>query len=395
MSIKETIFHYIDTHKDDLIERRRYLHAHPELSFHEDETARYIANFYQGKPVTVESGVGGKGVKVTIDSGHPGKTIALRADFDALPVLEETGLPFASANKGVMHACGHDGHTAYLLTLADALLAVKDQLKGKIILIHQPAEEVPPGGALGMIEDGVLDGVDQVFGAHVMSSMPLGMVGYHHGDTQNARASFQVTVHGKGGHGSSPHEANDAIVIACHLVLALQTIVSRRLSPFENGVVTIGSFDAKGQFNVIKDTVTIAGDVRAMSDETAQKIEKNVKTICAGLAETFACDIDCHYTTDYPVLYNDPEATNLVVSAVKEAAIPEVTQVSDCGPQAPSEDFAYYAKERPACFFYIGATKEGDPIYPHHSSKFDLNEDCLIVAAKAMGAVVLRALGVD
>lgn len=395
MSVKDELFRYIDSHKEEMIERRRHLHENPELSFHEDETAQYLAEFYQDKAVSLETGIGERGLKVTIDSGRPGKTVALRADFDALPIEEATGLPFASKNKGVMHACGHDGHTAYLMTLAEAFLSIKDQLKGKIVLIHQPAEEMPPGGALQMIKDGVLDGVDNVFGAHVMTSMKLGTVAYHHGETQNSRARFKVTVRGKGGHGSSPHEANDAIVIACQLVIALQNIVSRRLSPFENGVVTIGSFDGKGSFNVIKETVTIEGDVRAMSEETASTIEKNVKEICAGIASAYHCEIDCDYVRDYPVLYNDPEMTDLVIDAIQKADIPEVTDLIDCGPQAPSEDFSYFAKERPSCFFYIGATREGETAYPHHHPKFDIDEDCLVVAAKAMGAVALHYLEID
>ena len=162
-----------------MIEDRRWLHMHPELSFEETETSKFIEKFYEGKDVNFEKNMGGYGLRVTIDSGKPGKTIALRADFDALPIEEDTGLPYSSKNKGVMHACGHDAHTAYLLNLADALIEMKDEFKGRIVIIHQPAEEVPPGGAKGMIEAGVLDGVDNVLGCHVMSQMDFGKVYYH------------------------------------------------------------------------------------------------------------------------------------------------------------------------------------------------------------------------
>ena len=166
-----------------------------------------------------------------------------------------------------MHACGHDAHTAYMMALADSLIELKDQLKGKVVVIHQLGEEVPPGGASYMIKDGVLDGVDNIFGCHVMSQMETGNVYYHEGPTQQARAKFTVKIQGKGGHGAMPNEANDAIVAACHVVVALQTIVSRRLNPFDAGVVTIGSFGGEGTFNIIKDSVTIVGDVRCMSDD--------------------------------------------------------------------------------------------------------------------------------
>lgn len=254
--------------EDKMIEIRRYLHQHPELSFKEEATPKYIEEFYEGKDCTVETNVGPKGLKVTIDSGKPGKTLAIRADFDALPIQEDTGLSFSSKNEGVMHACGHDAHTAYMLILADTLIELKDQFTGKVIDIHQPAEEVPPGGAQAMIKDGVLDGVDHVLGVHVMSHMPAGKVLYGSGNVQTGRDIFKLKITGSGGHGSSPHTANDSIVAGAYFVNSVQTVVSRRLNPFETGVVTIGSFDGKGQFNVIKESVELEGDVRALTDDT-------------------------------------------------------------------------------------------------------------------------------
>lgn len=364
---------------------------HPELSFEETETSKFIEKFYEGKDVNFEKNMGGYGLRVTIDSGKPGKTIALRADFDALPIEEDTGLPYSSKNKGVMHACGHDAHTAYLLNLADALIEMKDEFKGRIVIIHQPAEEVPPGGAKGMIEAGVLDGVDNVFGCHVMSQMDFGKVYYHKGPTQQARAKFIAKVMGKGGHGSSPHEANDAIVIASQLVVNLQTIISRRMNPMESGVITIGSFDGKGQFNIIKDSVTLEGDVRCMSNSAREMIEREVRAMCKGLEEMYSCKIDLDYKNDYPVLINDEEMTDLVVEAVEEANIPGVVGVEDCGPQSPSEDFSYYTEKVPCCFFYIGAKPEGEA-YPHHHPKFNIREESMMIAAMSMGAAALKYL---
>ena len=378
--------------EDRMIEIRRYLHQHPELSFKEVETPKYIADFYKDKDCKVETNIGQNGVKVTIDSGKPGKTLAIRADFDALPIKEETGLPFASKNEGVMHACGHDAHTAYMLILAETLIEMKDQFKGKVVVIHQTAEEMPPGGAQGMIKDGVLDGVDHVLGAHVMSTMEAGKVFYKEGFVQTGRAYFKLTVHGKGGHGSSPHMANDAIVAGANFVTTAQTVVSRRLSPFETGVVTIGSFDGKGQFNVIKDSIEIEGDVRALTDDTRDTIEKELTRLVKGLESTFGVTCDFEFNKDYPALYNDPEFTSYVADTINNAEDNDIKGVEECEPQPPSEDFAFYAVELPSTFIYSGAAPEDGEIYPHHHPKFNISESSMLVAAEAVGTVVLDYL---
>ncbi|MBN3525056.1 M20 family metallopeptidase [Paenibacillus apiarius] len=387
--MKTELFRRLDEKKERIIEIRRYLHAHPELSFQEENTAKYIAEFYKDKPCDVREHVGGNGVVVTIDSGKPGKTLAIRADFDALPITEQTGLPFASQNPGVMHACGHDGHTAYMLVFGETLMEMKDQLEGKVVILHQHAEETPPGGAIHMIQDGCLDGVDHVLGIHVMSTMETGGVFYREGPIQTGRAYFKVKIHGKGGHGSSPHMANDAIVAASEFVCAVQTIVSRRLNPFDVGSITIGSFDGKGSFNVIKDSVELEGDVRAMTEETRSLIEQEIRRILSGLQEMFGITYELEYNNDYPVLVNDPALTEFVVKSLTQSGIPEVTSIERCEPQPPSEDFAYYAQQRPSVFFYVGAMPGNGEYYPHHHPKFDINEDCLQIAAKVMGALVI------
>lgn len=375
-----------------MIEIRRYLHQYPELSFQEKETPMYIADFYKDKDCKVETNVGPNGVKVTIDSGNPGKTLAIRADFDALPIEEETGLDFSSKHKGVMHACGHDAHTAYMLILAETLIELKDQFNGKVIVIHQPAEEVPPGGAQGMIKDGVLDGVDHVLGLHVMSNMTVGNIYYREGNVQTGRDFFKLKVIGQGGHGSSPHAANDTIVAGAHFVTALQTIVSRRLNPFETGVVTIGSFDGKGQFNIIKDSIEIEGDVRALTDETKHTIKKEVQRLSKGLEAMFGVTCELDYQDDYPALYNDPQFTQFVVESLKNANTDALQSVEMCEAQPPSEDFAYYAKAIPSSFIYAGAAPENGDIHPHHHPKFNISEKSLRVAAEAVGISVLNYL---
>lgn len=394
--MKNKLMQMLEERKDEIIEIRRYLHEHPELSFQEENTSRYIEEFYKGKDVKVDRKVGGgNGLIVTITGGKPGKTIGLRADFDALPIFEETDVPFKSKNPGVMHACAHDGHTAYLMILADCLIQLKDEIPGTIKIIHQPAEEVPPGGAIGMIESGLLDDLDNIFGIHLLPMGPSGVVGYNSGYVFPGRAYFKLKVQGVGGHGSSPHLANDAIVAGAHFVTAVQTVISRRLNPFDMGVVTIGSFDGKGTFNVIKDSVEIEGDVRAMTDETRTLIETEIRRISRGIEEEFNVTCELTYTPDYPPLYNNPELTEMVAEVLKNAIDKDITEVREFPKLSPSEDFAHYAKKFPACFFYICCTPKGveKPYFNHHP-KFDIDEDALLVAAKAVGQVVCGYYGI-
>lgn len=392
--MKDKLMSMLEEREDEIIQIRRYLHENPELSFKEDKTAQFIANFYKDKEVDIQTNVGnGYGIIVTIKGDKPGKTIGLRADFDALPILEETPVPFKSKNEGVMHACGHDGHTAYLLVLADCLIQLKAELFGVIKIIHQHAEEVPPGGAKSIVDSGVLDDLDEVYGIHLLPMGPAGMVGYHAGFSFNGRAYMNLKIQGRGGHGSSPHLANDAIVAGAHFVTAVQTIISRRLSPFEVGVITIGSFDGKGTFNVIKDSVELEGDIRYMTDETKGTIEKELKRLVKGLEEEFGVICTLTYTPDYPPLYNNPELTAKVAETLKNANDPHIKEVREFPSLAPSEDFAHYAAKFPACFFYIGCSPVGveNPYFNHHP-KFDIDEAALLVAAKAVGQVVCSTL---
>jgi len=395
MSLFDELNKKIDEKKERMIEIRRYLHEHPELSFEETETSKYIKNFYDNVQIDkIETKIGGMyGHLVTIEGGGDGPTIAIRADFDALPINEETDLPFKSQKEGVMHACGHDGHTAYMLILAESLAELKDQINGTVKVIHQPAEEIPPGGAKTMIEAGILDDVDAVFGAHVMSSMEAGKVYFRPGNTQTGRSYFKLKVQGSGGHGSSPHAANDAIVAASSFVMNAQTVVSRRTNPFDTAVVTIGSFDGKGSFNVIADSVELEGDVRTMSQESREIVAKEIKKQARGLEETFSVKAELDYKDDYPVLYNDPDETARVEKALKGMDVPEINEIVEVEPQAPSEDFAYYLQEKPGSFIYIGAAPEGEKAYPHHHPKFKIDESSVYNAAKAMAAIVDEYVG--
>jgi amidohydrolase len=388
--VKKQLIEMLEARKDEMIQIRRYLHENPELSFKEEKTAQYILDFYKEKDVGVQSNVGnGYGIIVTIKGGKPGKTITLRADFDALPILEETGLPFQSKNEGVMHACGHDGHTAYLMVLADCLIQLKNEIPGTIKIIHQHAEEVPPGGAKSIVDSGALDDVDTIFGIHLLPMAPSGNVGYHSGFSMAGRSYFKLGIQGVGGHGSSPHAANDAIVAGSYFVTAVQTIISRRLNPFDMGVITIGSFDGKGTFNVIKDRVGLEGDIRYMTVETKEIIEKEVRRIIKGIEAEFGVQCELTYTSDYPPLYNDPEVTEMVKDALENANDPDIKEVAQYPMMSPSDDFAYYLEKIPGCYFYIGCTPKGvEKPYFNHNPNFDIDEDALIVAAKSVGFVV-------
>ncbi len=387
----------LEERKDEMIEIRRDLHEHPELSFKEERTAAYIADFYKGKDVKVETNVGnGHGIIVTIKGELPGKTIGLRADFDALPIKEETDVSFKSSNEGVMHACGHDAHTAYMLILADCLIQLKDNIKGTIKIIHQHAEEQPPGGAKSIMNSGKLDELEAIFGIHVLPMANAGTVGYHSGYSFNGRTYFKLRIQASGGHGSSPHKANDAIVAGSYFVTAVQTIISRRVDPLSAGVVTIGSFDGKGSFNVIKDSIEVEGDIRYSNGETQAVIDKEFHRIVHGLEALFGVTVELTYTPDYPPLYNDPELTAFVAETLEGVKDKNITEVKEFPRMAPSDDFAYYLEKIPGSYFFIGCTPKGvtDPYFNHHP-KFDIDEDAILVAAKSIGHVTCSYLDMD
>lgn len=395
-TLKDKLYQKIDEKTPRMIEIRRYLHQHPELSFHEKMTGQYIANFYKDMDVKVEANYGdGYGVVVTIDSGKPGKTLALRADFDALPVKEESGVPFKSQNDGVMHACGHDGHTAYMLTLAAALYELRNEWSGVVKIIHQPAEEIPPGGAQGMIKAGVLDGVDAIIGVHGWAPVPYGTIECTSGPVMTGRQSFKMDIHGKGGHGAEPHLANDANVTASFFVTAAQTIVSRRTNPFHRCSLTIGDYEGKGSFNVIKDTVHLEGELRFLNTEDQPVMEKNFKNLVAGLETMFDVKIDLDYFTDYPVLENDDHLAKQIQKSLESSGIKELQKVDTTSRNSASEDFAYYCQKVPGVYMFVGEMPDDGVWFPHHSPKFIINEKALPLAAKAVGCAALDFLSKD
>lgn len=383
------LFNKLDELYEEIVDIRRYLHEYPELSFEEVETAKYIAAFHEKLGHEVRTNVGGNGVLAYLKGGKPGPTIALRADFDALPIQEQTDVPYKSKNDGVMHACGHDGHTASLLGLAKALNSMQQDIEGTIVFLHQHAEELPPGGAVAMIEDGCLEGVDVIFGTHLQAQMPLGEIGYRSGPLQAAPDRFDIKILGKGGHGASPHDTKDSIVIGGQLINNLQQIVSRRIDPLESAVVSVCSFVAKNPYNVIADTAEMVGTVRTFKEDIRNFIEEEIDRVIKGTCLVSGADYEYTYTRGYPTTVNHEEETNFVASLAP--SVPGVEHVIETEPIMGGEDFSYYLQNIKGTFFFTGArSPENEDAFPHHHPKFDIDERALLIAAKVLGAAALN-----
>lgn len=379
----DNLFTTLDSLNEEIISIRRHLHKHPELSFEEVETPKYIADFHEQLGHEVKTGVGGNGVLAYLKGNHEGPTVALRADFDALPIHEETDLEFQSVNDGVMHACGHDGHTATLLGVAKALNKHKDELHGTVVFIHQHAEELPPGGAKPMIEDGALHGVDVIFGTHLQAQMPLYGINYRTDELQASSDSFEVTIFGKGGHGAMPQDTKDSILIASQLVDNFQQIVSRRVNPLQSAVLSVCSFEAIGPYNVIANTAKIKGTVRTLNEETRELMEQEMQRVIEGTCHLSGADFEFKYDRGYPVLINHKEETEFVMEVAE--TVPEVQEIKETEPIMGGEDYSYYLQEVKGTYFFTGAQPEGtENPYPHHHPKFDIDEKSLVIAAKIL-----------
>lgn len=385
----ESIFEKLEAGYEEMVEIRRYLHENPELSFQETRTARYIENYYKDLGIEVRANVGGNGVVARIKGGKPGRTVALRADFDALPIQEENEIPYKSQNPGVMHACGHDGHTATLLVLAKTLYEMRDRLPGEYVMIHQHAEEYAPGGAISMIQDGCLNGVDAIFGTHLWTPAPYGTILYRTGPIMAAADRFVITVKGSGGHGAQPHRTKDAVVIGANIVVALQNIVSRRIDPIESAVISIGGFVADNAFNVIADKAVLTGTVRTFSEEVRDFIEQEINRVVNGTCLASSCDYELKYERGYPAVVNHPDETALLVRCAQ--AIPNIENVKVSAPEMGGEDFAYYLQNVPGTFFFTGAAPEkAEDTFPHHHPRFNIEEKAMLLAAKALGSAALQ-----
>lgn len=390
----DRLFKNLDDVYDEIVEIRRHLHENPELSFQETNTAKLIADYQEKLGHEVYRNVGGNGVVAYLRGDKPGPTVALRADFDALPIQEETDVPFRSKVDGVMHACGHDGHTATLLGLAKALNEMKKDLAGTVVFIHQHAEEVVPGGAKSMIEAGCLDGVDAIFGVHLQAEIPLGEIQYRVGGLMAAADFFEIHIQGQGGHGGYPHQTKDSIVIGSELVGHLQHIVSRKVNPLKPAVVSIGTFEAVNANNIIADTAVLKGTVRTYDDEVREQIEKEIKKIIDHTCSMYDAKGTLEYRHGYPPVINHEAETQLAADLAHD--IPGVERVTETEPVMSAEDFAYYLQKVKGSFIFVGAkhpTREF--AYSHHHPKFDFDERAMLIAAKLLGKTALAYLDKD
>ena len=366
----------------EIINNRRGFHQHPELGFEEHRTADLIAEKLTSFGIDVKTGVGETGVVGDLQGGSNGKTIALRADMDALPVQEISDVPYKSKNDGIMHACGHDGHMAMLLGAAKILSKLHDKLKGNVRFIFQPAEE-GGGGARYMIKDGCLDGVDEIYGMHLWNYQPYGEIGVKPGPIMAAADIFDITINGVGGHGAMPQGTVDAIVTASQLVMGLQTIVSRNTNPLDSTVITVGKISGGHGFNVIADEVKLRGTTRSMTEKNRQMIKRRMQEIVDGLAKSSGAKIEMNYKEGYPPTINHKNASERVIASAKKI-IPD--SVIEPYLTMGAEDFSYYLQKIPGCFFFIGsAPKDTKPMsVPHHCSHFDIDERALLVGTSVI-----------
>jgi len=376
---------------------RRRIHKLPELSGEERETAALVATVLEEHGIEVRTGVGGYGVVGVLRGSVEGPCVALRADMDALPMEEKTGLPWASELKGVMHACGHDAHTAMLLGAMCVLSEMKSELAGTVKCIFQPAEEANPvGGAPAMIQRGALKtpDVDAIFGMHVWPSLVTGTLGTRSGALMGASDRLFLTVRGKGAHGSEPENGVDAISIAAQILTALQTIVSRNVSPLDAAVVSIGTIKGGNRYNVIADEVVLEGTVRTINPETQEKMPGRIEAIVRGIARGMGGDCDMEYVKGYPPLMNDPELAKTAFSVLKKV-VGEEKIVHVEKPALGGEDFAFFSREIPALFLWLGCRPEGVPkeeMPPLHNNRFLPDEKALSLGVETLVSCALEYL---
>jgi amidohydrolase len=373
-----------------LIATRRHFHQHPEIGFEVHKTAALVAEKLKRSGIQPVERVGRTGVVGDLHGKFPGPTIALRADMDALPICETTPVDYRSVNEGAMHACGHDGHTAVLLAVAEVLAARTQHLRGAVRFIFQPAEE-KDGGAREMIQDGCLDGVNEIYGMHLWNYESFGNVGSAPGPVLATTDSLRITVIGKGGHGALPQGTVDAIVVAAHLVTAVQTIVSRNSDPLQGAVVTIGKLSGGTTHNVIADRVVMEGTIRTFSEAIRMMIKNRLADIARGMQSAFGAEIHLEIEQGYPAVINSESCYENLMAAAKAV-------VGDGAVKFPpfmgGEDFSFYLEKVPGCFFFVGSSPGGKPpgSIPHHCPDFDIDERALSVGASVLLELVEQLL---
>jgi amidohydrolase len=354
---------------EEVLELRRDFHRHPELGFQEVRTSGKVAEYLEKLGLEPRRAIAETGVCAVVEGASPGPTLMLRADMDALPVHEETGLEFASLVPGKMHACGHDMHTAILLGTARVLQGMRERLKGRVKLIFQPAEE-GPGGALPMIEQGVLENpkVDYALGLHLWAELPLGHVGIQCGPVMAAADTFRVRIHGRGGHAAYPQATADPIVAAAALITAMQTVVSRRTDPFDTAVISVTQIQGGSADNIIPEAVEFSGTIRSFQQRVRDHLVAQLQDMVPALCQAYGVQGEFVFQPGYPALVNHEVPCSWVQDACRKLGLPLADQATMGG-----EDMAYYLERVPGAFFFLGAAyPEGQ--FPHHHPKFELDE---------------------
>ncbi|HEY9825836.1 MAG TPA: M20 family metallopeptidase [Stenomitos sp.] len=373
----------------ELVAWRRRLHQYPELGFREHRTAAFVHQCLGAWQIPHEVGIAGTGIVATLEGQGAGPVLAIRADMDALPILEENEVPYRSQCDGVMHACGHDGHTAIALGIAHYLANHRDSFQGTVKIIFQPAEE-GPGGAEPMIKAGVLQNptVDAIIGLHLWNNLPLGTVGVRSGPLMAAVELFECEIQGRGGHGAMPHQTVDAVVVGSQVVNALQTIVARNVDPLESAVVTVGTFQAGQAHNVIADTARLTGTVRYFNPALGDMLPQRIEQVIAGVCQSQGASYHLNYWKLYPPVINDAAIANLVKAVAETVVETPAGVVPDCQTMG-GEDMSYFLQAVPGCYFFVGSANANLGLhYPHHHPRFDFDETALAIGVELFARCV-------
>jgi hippurate hydrolase len=372
---------------EKIVALRRDIHREPELGFDTKKTAEKVLGALDGLPLEVQTGVAENGIVATLRGKDGGPAVGLRADMDALPIHEETGLPFASEIEGKMHACGHDGHTSMLVGAAHALCGMRERLTGTVKFFFQPAEEGGGGGRV-MVEEGVADDVASVFALHLWPGLPFGTAATKAGPIMAAADAFEMTVRGKGGHGAFPHQTADAIAMAAQIVTALQTLVSREVDPVEPAVVTVGEIGAGSAFNIIPETARLGGTVRTLNEDLRRRMPERIEQIARGVAGGMRGDAELEYQFSYPVTMNDEGAAQHALTVIRDLFGEENT-LELPNPAMGGEDFAFFLEKIPGAFIWLGV---GEDVSYLHTPTFAFDEEILPHGAALLTALAYASL---
>ncbi len=392
MTLNKQIIHLSEAFYDEIVSIRRHIHKHPELSFQEFETSKFIQEKLDEYGIPYKSGYVKTGIVARIDGEKPGKTVALRADMDALPIQEQSSARYCSLNKGVMHACGHDVHIACLLGTAKLLRSLQDQFEGTVLLLFQPAEEKTPGGAKLMLEEGIFEGQqpDAMVALHVFPDEPAGKTGFRPGIYMASGDEIYFTVKGRGGHAALRHKIIDTVLTAARIITSLQGVITRNTPPNIPTVLSFGKVEANGSTNIIPDEVNVAGTFRTIDEGWRSEAKKLIRKTACSVAEEMGAQCEINIEHGYPMLYNDEQVTATARQAASE--ILGEQNIFELDIRMTCEDFAYYAQHYPATFFRLGVKPAGKEPLALHTPYFDIDEAALKTGTQTMCAIAIKLL---